>query len=343
MKLRFDYGKRLKRLQAVLEEKRVDLLVLGTRESFNSNVYYYSGDDSFPCLLFVTPDSARLYSLARPKTRALSAIEFERLVDFRKQFKNFLNEARASVVAVDTASDLAAPVVFDLIKCGKRVKSFGRQLFELRLIKDASEAFCLKRAQALSKKTVAEVVGKELFGKSENVVAGMLEKIARDFGVALNAFPPIVLSGERAANPHGVPSVQKIARGKVLLFDVGVRFNYYCGDYSKTFFEGFGEQRDAVEAVECAFREALRKARPGVKGRVLSNAAFRVLKEKGFEKIAFNKIGLSIGHFIGLDVHESLSLEKMVLRKGMAFTVEPGVYKQGVNGFGVRFEDVVLL
>jgi Xaa-Pro aminopeptidase len=341
--MKFDYGKRLTRLQAALEAKRVDLLVLGTREVFNSNVFYYSGEESFPSLLFVTPDSARLYSLSRPKTRALDVIEFERLDNFRKQFKRALDEAHASVVAVDTASDLAAPVTFDLIKRRKHSKPFGRQLFELRLIKDKIEANCLKRAQALSKKTVAEVLEKDLVGRSENAVAGMLEKTARDLGVALNAFPPIVLSGERAANPHGVPSSEKISRDKVLLFDVGVRFNYYCGDYSKTVYSGAGEQRDAVDAVQLALRAAMRKAKPGVKGKVLSKLAARVLEEKGFGENSFNKIGLSLGHFIGLDVHESLSLEKMTLRRGMAFTVEPGVYKQGAGGFGIRFEEMVVL
>ncbi len=344
-KLRFDYCKRLKRLKATLETKGIDLLVLGTREGFNSNVYYYSGEESFPALLFVTPDSARLHSLSQPKTRALDVIEFERLVDFKKQFKQALDEARANVVGVDTASDVAVLATFDLIKRGKRVKAFGKQLLELRLIKDCIEAACLKKAQALSKKTVAEVLERNLVGRSENAVAGLLEKTARDLGVALNAFPPIVLSGERAANPHGVPSAEKISLNKVLLFDVGVRFNYYCGDFSKTVYAGGGggEQRDAVDAVQLALREALKKAKPGVKGRVLSNAAFRVLKEKGFGEIAFNKIGLSVGHFIGLDVHESLSLEKAMLRKGMVFTVEPGVYKQGENGFGVRFEEMVVL
>ncbi|NYZ78120.1 aminopeptidase P family protein [Candidatus Micrarchaeota archaeon] len=341
--LKFDYGKRLKRLQAVLEAKRIDLLVLGTRECFNSNVFYYSGEESFPSLLFVTPDSARLYSLSRPKSRALDVVEFELLNNFRKQFKQALNEARANVVAVDTGSDLAAPVTFDLIKRRKRVKPFGRNLFELRLVKDRIEANCLKRAQALSKKTVAEVLEKDLAGRSENAVAGMLEKTARDLGVALNAFPPIVLSGERAANPHGVPTSEKISRDKVLLFDVGVRFNYYCGDYSKTVYSGRGEQHDAVEAVQLALREAMRKAKPGVTGRILSKLAAGVLKEKGFGDNAFNKVGLSLGHFIGLDGHESLSLEKTTLRKGMAFTIEPGVYKQGTGGFGVRFEEMVVL
>lgn len=341
--MKFDYGKRLKRLQATLEAKRIDLLVLGTREAFNSNVFYYSGEESFPSLLFVTPDSARLYSLSKPETRALDAVEFERLVNLRKQFKQALDATHANLVGVDTESDLAAPVTFDLIKRRKRVKPFGRNLFELRLIKDKTEAGCLKRAQALSKKTVAEVLEKDIAGRSENAVAGMLEKTARDLGVALNAFPPIVLSGKRAANPHGMPSGEKISRDKVLLFDVGVRFNYYCGDYSKTVFEGSGEQCDAVEAVQQALQESMRKAKPGVKGKVLSNIAARVLKEKGFGDNAFNKVGLSFGHFIGLDVHESLSLEKTTLRKGMVFTVEPGVYKQGAGGFGVRFEEMVVL
>ena len=54
--------------------------------------------------------------------------------------------------------------------------------------------------------------------------------------------------------------------------------------------------------------------------------------------------GHSLGHGIGLEVHEEPSISnknKAIIKEGMVFTVEPGVYLPGK--FGIRIEDMVLV
>ena len=67
----------------------------------------------------------------------------------------------------------------------------------------------------------------------------------------------------------------------------------------------------------------------------------KVIAEYGFANYSFRKIGLALGHSVGLEVHDGFRLEEVVLKKGMVFTIEPGIYIP--KKFGVRFEDIVFL
>ena len=54
--------------------------------------------------------------------------------------------------------------------------------------------------------------------------------------------------------------------------------------------------------------------------------------------------GHSLGHGLGLEVHELPSLStrsRMEVQEGMVFTIEPGIYLPGQ--YGVRIEDVVVV
>ena len=113
-------------------------------------------------------------------------------------------------------------------------------------------------------------------------------------------------------------------------------------DATRTFYQGKNKKIiDSVEAVKEAKKAAEKKVRIGATGKALSEAALKVLEEYKLSNYSYKKVGLSIGHFIGLSVHDGPSLEKTVLKKGMAFTIEPGVYLP--NKYGVRFEDVTIL
>ena len=58
-----------------------------------------------------------------------------------------------------------------------------------------------------------------------------------------------------------------------------------------------------------------------------------------------------VGHWIGLDLHDTNSISKNVkLRKGMALTVEPGLYipdtlnyPADFRGIGIRIEDDIVV
>jgi Xaa-Pro aminopeptidase len=70
-------------------------------------------------------------------------------------------------------------------------------------------------------------------------------------------------------------------------------------------------------------------------------AARKVITDAGYGQDFTHRVG----HGIGIKAHESPYLHKgnteEILRPGMAFTLEPGIYLEGK--FGVRHEDVFLV
>lgn len=90
-----------------------------------------------------------------------------------------------------------------------------------------------------------------------------------------------------------------------------------------------------------AQRESVDRVRPGMTGLEVDAIARGVIQRAGYGEAFLH----GLGHGIGLEVHEppwlTQSRGENVLQAGMVFTVEPGVYLEGVGG--VRVEDIVLL
>ncbi|MFQ5406242.1 MAG: M24 family metallopeptidase [Candidatus Micrarchaeia archaeon] len=339
----FDYLKRIEKLQKAVSNTSAGFAALGGSDKVDSNAYYYTGDTAFPSLLIATSSSTTLYTCQ--DTSRFNFVQAKPVGEFKKDFKKLVSKKSKSV-AVDLRADFAAQMCVRLQKKNKKVVDFSPALLELRAIKEPKEIHLIKKAQKITNACLREArtqwaCGK-LFGKTENYAAGLCEKKARDLDAALDAFPPMVLSGSRASLFHNSTSNKRISKKEVVLFDVGARDDYYCGDASTTFYEGTDRQvKDALIAVKEAMKAAMKKARPGASAKTLTKTALQVLRQYGFKNNTFSDAHLAIGHFVGLDVHDGGGLRNQVLKKGMCFTIEPGVYVPGK--FGVRFEDVVVL
>src|SRR5690606_36628856 len=86
-------------------------------------------------------------------------------------------------------------------------------------------------------------------------------------------------------------------------------------------------------AVLAAKAAGLAAIRPGVRMCDVDAAARKVLRAAGMAR----EFSHSLGHGLGLDIHEAHRLSKRtedVLEPGMVVTVEPGVYFAGIGGRG---------
>ena len=89
-----------------------------------------------------------------------------------------------------------------------------------------------------------------------------------------------------------------------------------------------------------ASKIALDKIKPGVKTTDVQEAVRSYFKKEKVDKYW----KYSLGHGIGLDVHESPFFHKIskdVLKENMTFAIEPGLHKRGFGG--IRIEDDFLL
>ena len=212
----------------------------------------------------------------------------------------------------------------------------------LRESKDADEVALIRQAGEMATNALGKTLREVRPGMTELNVAGILEHALRDEGAEDFPFATIVASGPRAALPHARASSRVIQRGDLLLLDFGAQYKGYCSDVTRTVVVGraTSEQKEIYEIVRQANAVASQSVRAGMKGQDADGLARRYIEERGYG----DAFGHSLGHGLGLEVHEAPRLAKTVeapLGAGAVVTIEPGIYKVGWGG--VRIEDDVHL
>lgn len=196
----------------------------------------------------------------------------------------------------------------------------------------------MKAAQAVTDAAFAHIVGYMRPGMTEREVQIELEDFMRRHGAEGLAFPSIVAAGANGASPHAIPGQTVLEAGQCVVLDFGARAHGYCSDMTRTVFLGQPSQkmRDAYAAIRSANEQVEAALKPGVTGKAMHELAERALADAGFA----DKMGHSLGHGVGIDIHEQPALSprnEQPLVPGNVVTVEPGIYLPGE--FGMRLED----
>ena len=128
----------------------------------------------------------------------------------------------------------------------------------------------------------------------------------------------------------------------MILIDMGVIYKGYCSDMTRVLFtrQPLPQEMAVYNLVLRAQETAIKKLRTGVAGSTGDQYAREIIEKAGYGK----QFGHSLGHGVGLDVHELPNLSQKYKGKiptGSVVTVEPGVYLPGK--FGVRLEDMVIV
>ena len=161
----------------------------------------------------------------------------------------------------------------------------------------------------------------------------------------------IVAVGPQGARPHDTGS-GPLRAGVPIVIDIFPRDNDtgFWGDITRTVVRGRASEkvRKMHRDVLAAQKIALAMLRPGVESRAVQRAVETYFREAGHETRLSppgKECGFihSVGHGVGLDIHESPGLrnEPGRLRAGNVVTVEPGLYYPGLGG--VRIEDTVVV
>jgi Xaa-Pro dipeptidase len=175
-------------------------------------------------------------------------------------------------------------------------------------------------------------------GVTEMDVATQIEMAMKKDGIKEMSFETMVLTGARAANPHGETGLATIEDKKLLLFDLGVMANGYASDATRTI--SIGQPSDFDAEIHKIVLESQLAAqdfvKPGVTAAEVDKVARDVIEKAGYGEYFTHRTG----HGIGMSVHEFPSIvegQDLVIEKGMCFSIEPGIYIPGK--VGVRIED----
>ena len=213
----------------------------------------------------------------------------------------------------------------------------------LRQIKGDQEINLIRQAIKITAQTF-EFIRKFLKpGVKELEIAAEIERFIRYQGAKMSAFNILIASGPNSSLPHALISSRKIRPGEPILIDIGVDINGYKSDLTRVFFLDKIPtiQRRIYGIIQEAQGLAIAAVKPGIIIADIDSAGRKHIEEQGFGRY----FGHSLGHGIGLEVHEEPSISSknkaQHLEEGMVFTIEPGIYLPGK--FGIRLEDIVLV
>ncbi len=247
------------------------------------------------------------------------------------------------------------PALSDLMKSAKFVD--GRDIVdEMRLVKSQQELKLLRESAKWSQ-VAHDILVDSIRPGAADVLIGLkasfegLERMLRRLGPRFRqlkwGLSPVVVGfrgqvGPQAAVPHAVFTRRKIRKGDVLVTEAGVECGGYTSELERTLIVGKPSARSKryFQGMLRAQTAALKAFRAGIACSWVDAVARRSIEESGFG----NCLRHHTGHGIGLDGHEPPWLDPgddTLMRAGMVFSCEPGLYVPGYAGF--RHSDTIVV
>jgi Xaa-Pro aminopeptidase len=329
-------------LAAQLERESLDALLV----THPPNIRYLTGFSGSAGFLLLSSSQSTLvtdfrYATQAPQEATGIDVQVER-VNLWDRLGRLLAQAPVDTLGIEGA----VLTVRDAERVGgltrARITPAPELVERLRASKSPEEVATIRAAADLAHEALAEILPGVRAGRREIDIASELEAALRRRGSEWHPFPTIVASGPRAALPHARSSEREVRSGEFVLIDFGAQVDGYCSDITRTVAVGRADdrQRTIYGLVAEAQLRARTHVRAGLPGREADALARDVIAARGFG----DAFGHSLGHGIGLEVHEAPRLSQTSeapLPANAVVTVEPGVYLPGWSG--VRIEDDVHL
>ena len=225
------------------------------------------------------------------------------------------------------------------------------QIMLLREVKDAGEIELLKKASTASIAAQRTMLHAVKPGVTERTIAGKMTETWFEQGCERPSYAPIVGSGIYSTTLHYSNNGRTMEDGDIVVVDAACEYSMYASDITRTApVNGHftARQREIYHIVLGAQKAA---ADAFVAGKSTINDRERKDKNS-LDTVAYNYINThgkdlhgdplgkywlhGLGHMVGIDVHDPAAYPA-VLKPGMVFTIEPGVYIPEEK-LGVRIE-----
>ncbi len=338
---RREFSRRRERLAAVLKESRAPAFVTTALP----NVRYLTGFTGSNGALLVIEDRAILFTDPRYEIQGSAESDCEVKIakgPLTSELLKWTNRLRLKSLAFE--ENRISFEQYEQLKQNARLrlKPLSGVVEKLRAVKSGAEIAAIRTSARLNSAALEEALLRFRSSMTELDLAAEIDYRMRRLGAERPAFETIVASGPRSALPHAHPTRQGIQPDELLLIDMGATVAGYASDMTRT--HAVGKPAPKIRRMYKAVLEsqlaAIAAVRPGVTCSSVDNAARNVLRRHGLDELFVH----STGHGLGLEIHEAPRLgrkERTKLEAGMAVTVEPGAYLEGVAG--IRIEDTVVV
>jgi Xaa-Pro dipeptidase len=226
---------------------------------------------------------------------------------------------------------------------GARFRSAEKAIASLRSRKSRVEIEAMRAAVGVAERALRQALPQIRLGMTEKDLASeLVVQLLRAGTETPLPFSPIVAFGPNSANPHASPSERTLSPGDLILFDWGASVDGYVSDITRMFVAGevAEELSQIAKVVEAANQAARTAAGPGVPAGDVDAAARATIAQGGYAAAFTHRTG----HGLGMEAHEEPYIRAgnpEPLAPGMTFTIEPGIYLNGLGG--VRIEDDMVI
>jgi Xaa-Pro aminopeptidase len=291
------------------------------------SIEYFTGVSSDYAILILSKRKKILYVSSLEKKPVLKGVVVKSL-DFKELFLD-IKKINPKKIGLSYSELSAKALIFfkkEFKKILKKIKvvDIGDEVLKLRSVKSLDEIKTIKTAVRITENILSKCISSfTKFKKEKDVVDFLYAECMRE-NVDVS-FKPIVASGAHSSNPHYFPnSTDKLKKGFCII-DFGVKYNRYCSDLTRTIYLGKASVKEKHDY-----------------NLILSelNIVENCIK-CGTDKIktSFEMVH-SLGHGIGLDVHEKPFFNKDKFQSNMVIAVEPARY---FKKYGIRIEDDYLV
>jgi Xaa-Pro aminopeptidase len=346
--LEANYTKRLTRVQQVMNEQQIDYMIVGV----GTDMIYLTGYEKRPSerlTCFVVSKNGEpimvtsFFEAARlAQTKAFySVLTWKETEDPMNILKKVIEPSRKVKIAIDDRG--WAIFLLRMQKAFPNAEwiSASGVLSPLRMIKDQYEIESLREGGRRADKLYEQILSLKFAGKSEKQLGEDIFELAKE--LKMNPVRPAgIASGPNGMSPHHSSADRVIRPGDGVWMEIGCGGNmngYYIDKTRSVQVNPPTEKfREIYDIVEAAHQAAFSHIRPRVTCEHVDATARKVISDAGFGEFFTHRLG----HGLGLDVHEEPYIvegNKLLLREGMVFSDEPGIYLP--NEFGIRIEDIV--
>jgi Xaa-Pro dipeptidase len=358
------YQRKIKQIQEEMKKKNLNALLLlsATNIIYTTGYFHLSTERPLAALIPESGDPALFIpDLESDQVKLWWVKDYEAYFDYPGPVNRvqwiFERVAKRGFGGGRIGVEEAKPSRLEHMKQGApkaTIVNAGDIIDNMRWVKDEDELRVMRRSMYFADFTVQ--AGRAFVQQNGNVTEDQILKAAADavadkmskeltdvVGVGISPpFGGLVPFGKRSAFPHAVPSKDRLKSGDALILSFGAEVGGYSVECERSF--SIGKPSDHAkrlyEAMLAAHDTGIENLKDGAVAEEVDKKSLDQIRAAGFEKFLRHRTG----HGIGLEGHEPPWIaegDKTVLKEGMTFSCEPGVYDPDWGGF--RHSDTVIV